>query len=545
MGAQFSKKETVVMVAAPAAVEAVAPPRSASAAKRKLQPRRPRPTPTKADGDDGKKPKKKVRVTYKEDGSDDDDDDDDDCVVMSPPKKKTKTTTNDRNSSSKKAPARAPRSSQKKKKKTKEASSTSSSSSIALSEFEKRVEATRKLFGDSGSKIKVEGSLNALVSTDGKTRVDATFLGEGAHSTVYSLNGGSCDDVVAKWGIPLSKKDMNSKVIGQPERNKTWRETHVHGEVINKFIVDGVSPHFPLMHGWYVAPTAGRFVMLLERAECDLAQWAKDADRSENEWLVVLFQLYHALAAMQSRDITHGDVKWGNFLMRRTDTHAAGGKGANSGGFYEYRVGKIAFHVPDIGWQAMVCDFGLAHVCDPLHEPAFYNDRGKRGWVARYGCDRSKRSADGNKIEIDGQLEVTRKWGSKDITFRNRDTNSTQTVKAASNEAVALSKDTFANDRRFDTRELAISFDNGGRMTIQSPCNLGGSHTIHGIKMPKKVVRIIRSVYIVDTSLKSKTRRNAEHCCADAVLVKLFSKVFPPKKKGEPIAKYEISNSPF
>lgn len=342
--------------------------------------------------------------------------------------------------------------------------------------------AITKLFGPSGGAVKAVGSLTALL-TKGGERVEATLIGEGAHAGVYKLRGSALaaagiseDSVVAKWAEPLAPKDMAAAAIGNPEKFKTWRETYVHDRLVTPMVLADGCPHFPVLHGWYHCASAGRALMVMERGEMSLEAWGRASKRSETEWLAVLFQLYHALAAMQHKDMLHFDVKWENVLMRRT---------ANSGGgYYAYTVRGTTFHVPNIGWQAMLCDFGLAHVCDPCHEPAFYNDKGRKrgGWVAVYGCDRSRLSADLRRVENDGQLVAERTLGSKEVRFRDRASNSNDSAAVGTPSCERLAARTFANDRRFDTRELARSFEPGA-LQNETPTNLSKPHTDHGVKV--------------------------------------------------------------
>ena len=396
-------------------------------------------------------------------------------------------------------------------------------------------ELAASLFGESGCAIRTArgGSGLSALFTVGGVRVGCTDLGSGAHATVYTLRGARCEGLVAKWAEPLAPKDMDAANVGQPQKAKTWRETHVHGRIATPLLRLGGCPHFPELHGWY---TAGqRAVMIMERGECSLAEWAQGGKRSEREWLVVLFQLYHALAALQHFDVVHYDIKWGNVLMRRT---------GSPGGYVAYEAGGETFHVPDIGWQALLCDFGLAHVCNPCYEPAFYNDRGRKrgGWMAVYGCDRSRLSTDGACVEIDGQLVAERSLGSAEVRMRARGAGpGGEVCHAVGSAALArAASGTFANDRRSDTRELARSFEPGG-LVIDAIANMGKQHFDHGVMMPAKVLKICRAVYRVDTSKGSTTRRDAVHFCAERVLTQLLGDVFPATRKGAPRAVYNYA----
>lgn len=138
--------------------------------------------------------------------------------------------------------------------------------------------------------------------------------------------------------------------------------------------------------------------------------------------------------------------------------------------------------------------------------------------MAVYGCDRSRLSADLSRVENDGQLVAERTYGSKEVRFRDRASdrfvlplractyeraarcgtsqcvivfgltwlctmpprNDSATVGTPACERLAAR--TFANDRRFDTRELARSFEPGA-LQSETPTNLSKAHTDHGVQV--------------------------------------------------------------
>lgn len=384
------------------------------------------------------------------------------------------------------------------------------------------------------------GALRAVTLRDDTTVLVLGNLGAGSHASVYSL-GAPYTGVAVKHAALLSQKDL--KCVGQSDRGDTWRETHVHETIVTPLVKSGSCPHFPELHHWGIQGSVGgagsrrtkggRVLLFMEAATLNLKDWARlQPPPSPTHLTAVAFQLFHALAALQARDVVHFDIKLANIVMRRTSPQPH----EPSGAFREYRSGGASYHVPDIGWQAMLCDFGLASVCDPLSKNAFYNyGMGESTLVARFGLNRSRRALNGTLIEDDGDLVAERNHNSDDVLFRKRGDSQMETVRWDSARAQVLAERTFANDCRYDTRDLALTFLGGDRRRL-SLANVGCKHEDLGITLPQQLLDICEFVTDVE---KGCGEKDAVHTLADEVLKRLFSDVFPPNQIGNPIAVHD------
>ena len=89
----------------------------------------------------------------------------------------------------------------------------------------------------------------------------------------------------------------------------------------------------------------------MEKADGTLYDWNK-TNHSLEEWNNMLFQIMAGLAALQSEklQIFHNDIKSQNILYHNV----------KKGGYWEYNIGEDVYYLPNLGFIAIIADYGIS-----------------------------------------------------------------------------------------------------------------------------------------------------------------------------------------
>lgn len=107
--------------------------------------------------------------------------------------------------------------------------------------------------------------------------------------------------------------------------------------------------------------------------EGDLKNWLIKKPRSELKWMVMYFQVFAGLYALQKHfDLLHYDLHWGNVLVHNVKNFKKYHPG-KSDSFLLYNINDVYYKIPNIGYLFTLWDFGFARIFSKnLHAKTFY-----------------------------------------------------------------------------------------------------------------------------------------------------------------------------
>ena len=93
-------------------------------------------------------------------------------------------------------------------------------------------------------------------------------------------------------------------------------------------------------------------ILLQEKMDDDLKTWALKENRSDQEWLSCLLQIFFALGSLQRyTGVSHMDMHWGNVLVKKLSSPRT----------WSYKVSEQqSFCLKDQPFLFTICDFGCA-----------------------------------------------------------------------------------------------------------------------------------------------------------------------------------------
>ena len=107
--------------------------------------------------------------------------------------------------------------------------------------------------------------------------------------------------------------------------------------------------------------------------EGDLKHWLIKQERSTMEWLVMYFQVFAGLYALQKHfDLVHYDLHWGNVLVHNIKKYKKYNP-HKTDEFLLYNINNDYYKIPNVGYLFTLWDFGLARIFSKnLHAKKFY-----------------------------------------------------------------------------------------------------------------------------------------------------------------------------
>ena len=198
--------------------------------------------------------------------------------------------------------------------------------------------------------------------------------------------------------VPLYNRTPLINPVTDKITSPRWTKYDVYAEIVAmelcRFLIyEDICPNLPMLFSYFpcadcqfnnahvVAMNGGSphqncILLLTEFADIgDLEHWLKD-ERTLAEWLNMYFQVFMGIAALQRYyNMTHYDLHWGNVLLYTIPER---------GGVWRYTLDGREYDCPNLGFRAIVWDFGYAHIPGVLEIDEELHNKNRDSW-ATYG----------------------------------------------------------------------------------------------------------------------------------------------------------------
>lgn len=211
-------------------------------------------------------------------------------------------------------------------------------------------------------------------------------LGFGHHGIAYKIRDGTKQYVVKRAFInKLKQYSITQNIdINIPEFNEI-----LHMENINKVIAKKKSQHFPFLYNYTWCPKIDSILLFTEFFDMTLLIFFM-RERSVELYYNIMFQLLAASHFMQNTlKIVHNDLTLTNIMMRKV----------RPGGYWKYKIGQHTYYVPNLGYIAIILDFGMAESKEVLNSTLLmsgYGPGSQSGYGAKDRLERFNKNYDTN-----------------------------------------------------------------------------------------------------------------------------------------------------
>ena len=189
-------------------------------------------------------------------------------------------------------------------------------------------------------------------------------LGKGSFGEVSIGNIIGTPIQVAIKKEKTSKKSALIKSINK-YKNDSWNESFLTELIMNTVLSNRMGQAVPMIYKnfgcidncVFDCKKSNCIINLMEKASGTLQDWSKIKKYKSVEWDNMIFQIMAGLATLQSNQlqIQHYDIKTINILYHKTIP----------GGYWKYIIDGKTYHVPNLGFVAIIADYGASDCLKP------------------------------------------------------------------------------------------------------------------------------------------------------------------------------------
>jgi hypothetical protein len=168
---------------------------------------------------------------------------------------------------------------------------------------------------------------------------------------------------ISKQMLDATPSKVYRLFLSERAFNKPSLVEIIAGTLVNQLVLQGVCPNFVMNYFWEYEDN--KLLTYNEFASGgDLHKWAQQ-DHSVEEWFNLFFQVVAGLISMQHHfGMMHTDFHSRNILVHKVQP----------GGYWKYIINDKSYYVPNLGFVALISDFGFAWIPDKLHVGWHYKD---------------------------------------------------------------------------------------------------------------------------------------------------------------------------
>lgn len=191
-----------------------------------------------------------------------------------------------------------------------------------------------------------------------------SVLGHGVQGKVYRYctKNNFCVAVKKMYVDKNTSRYINKTNSKQALENSILSELFIKKNLINKILLEGVSPNFVFLYNYHFEerdgicyedyPYASYFYNEYQYKTEELNDWIYKK-RSIKMLYNAFFQIISAIYTIQKQfNLLHLDLHSANILV----------KNITPGGYFKYIINNIEYNVPNLGYLFIIIDFGFGYI---------------------------------------------------------------------------------------------------------------------------------------------------------------------------------------